>query len=183
MTLISILSDGRVHGFAPFCPLREVAAQAGFKNERGEVAKSSLRFVQEAVRSKGCIGVKLYPPMGYAAYGNAALDDPSKGGRADFWEGGLLPDWTAAPIPYSGGTTKLLGQRIDDALDELYQWCVDEQVPILAHTDETNGPSDRYKALARAQYWTLALSKHSHARTHLEFLTHTLIFGIFRLGV
>jgi hypothetical protein len=23
MTLISVLSDGRVHGFAPFCPLRE----------------------------------------------------------------------------------------------------------------------------------------------------------------
>lgn len=160
MTLISILSDGRVHGFAPFCPLREVAAQALFKNKRGEVPKSSLHFVQEAVRSKGCVGVKLYPPMGFAAYGNATLDDPSKGGRADFWKGGLLPDWTSAPISYSDGTTKWLGQRMDDALDELYKWCVVEQVPILAHTDETNGPSDQYKALARAEYWGLALSKY-----------------------
>lgn len=160
MTLISILSDGRVHGFAPFCPLREVAAQARIKNKRGEVPKSSLHFVQEAVRSKGCVGVKLYPPMGFAAYGNATLDDPSKGGRADFWKGGLLPDWTSAPISYPDGTTKLLGQRMDDALDELYEWCVVEQVPILAHTDETNGPSDQYKALARGEYWGLALSKY-----------------------
>lgn len=160
MTLISILSDGRVHGFAPFCPLREVAAQARFKNKRWEVPKSSLHFVQEAVRSKGCVGVKLYPPMGFAAYGNATLDDPSKGGRADFWKGGLLPDWTSVPISYPDGTTKLLGQRMDDALDDLYKWCVVEQVPILAHTDETNGPSDQYKALARAEYWGLALSKY-----------------------
>jgi predicted TIM-barrel fold metal-dependent hydrolase len=170
MTLISILSDGRVHGFAPFCPLREVAARAGFKNNRGEVAKSSLHFVQEAVRSKGCVGVKLYPPMGFAAYGNAALDDPSRGGRADFWKGGLLPNWTSAPIPYSDGTTKLLGQRIDDSLDELYQWCLDEQVPILAHTDETNGPSDQYKALAGAQYWASALSKYPSLRVNFGHL-------------
>jgi predicted TIM-barrel fold metal-dependent hydrolase len=170
MRLISILSDGRIHGFAPFCPLREVAAQAGLENKQGDVAKSSLHFVQEAVRGKGFVGVKLYPPMGFAAYGNAALDDPRKGGRADFWKGGLLPDWTSAPIPYSDGTTHLLGQRLDDALDQLYQWCVDEQVPILAHTNETNGPSNEYKELAAASYWALALAKYPGLRVNFGHL-------------
>ena len=170
MMLISILSDGRVHGFAPFCPLREVAARAGFKNKGGEAAKSSLEFVQDAVRTKGCVGVKLYPPMGFAAYGNSCLDDPVKGGRSDFWKGGLLPDWTATKISYQDGTIKLLGQRLDDALDDLYKWCVDEQVPILAHTDESNGPNNDYKALAAPHYWALALANYPTLRVNFGHL-------------
>lgn len=170
MELISILSDGRVHGFVPFCPLREVAARAGLKNGEGEITKSSLQFVQDAVRNKGCVGVKLYPPMGFAPYGNASLDDPSKGGSADFWQGGLLPDWTSSGIQYSDNTTKPLGQRMDDALDDLYQWCVDEQVPILAHTNQTNGPSCAYKKLASAHYWALALYKYPDLRVNFGHL-------------
>jgi predicted TIM-barrel fold metal-dependent hydrolase len=170
MMLISVLSDGRVHGFAPFCPLREVAARAGFTNGQGEVAKSSLAFVQDAVRNKGCVGVKLYPPMGFAAYGNSALDDPAKGGNASFWSGGLLPDWTSRSIKFPDGTTAPLGQRLDQALDDLYEWCVAEQVPILAHTDESNGPTDAYKALAASQYWALALRKYPDLRVNFGHL-------------
>lgn len=170
MMLISILSDGRVHGYAPYCPLREVAARAGFKNKKGVNASSSLAFVQDAVRNKGCIGVKLYPPMGFAAYGNSTLDDPSQGGRQDFWKGGLLPEWTSGKIPYKDGTVELLGQRLDGALDELYKWCVDEQVPILAHTSESNGPSCAYEKLAKAQYWNLALARHPDLRVSFGHL-------------
>jgi hypothetical protein len=168
MTLVSILSDGRVHGFAPFCPLREVAARAGLRNRLGALANSSLAFVQDAVSNKGCVGVKLYPPMGFAAYGNSALDDPAKG--SDFWKGGLLPEWTSAPIRYADGSTKLLGQRLDDALDDLYKWCTDEEVPILAHTEESNGPSLQFKELATAKYWSLALSKHPGLRVDFGHL-------------
>jgi predicted TIM-barrel fold metal-dependent hydrolase len=153
--------------------LREVAAQAGFKNTRADVAKSSLCFVQQAVHSKGCVGVKLYPPLGFAAYGNSALDpssDPAKGGIADFWQDDRLPDWTSHPIPYPDGTIEWLGHRLDDALDELYKWCVAEQVPILAHTNETNGTNCKYEQLARADYWTHALSKYPGLRVNFGHL-------------
>ena len=46
MEQISILSSGRIHGFAPFCPLREVASRAGYGGE--ETGWSSLAFVQDA---------------------------------------------------------------------------------------------------------------------------------------
>lgn len=170
MTQISILSDGRVHGFAPFWPLREVAASAGLKNQRGDLANSSLAFVQNAIRNRGCVGVKLYPPMGFAPYGNAALDDPAKGGQSNFWKGGLLPEWTSALITYPDGTTKPLGQRMDDALDGLYKWCVEEEVPILAHTEESNASNPKYKVLAGAKYWAFALSKYPNLRVDFGHL-------------
>jgi hypothetical protein len=75
MEQFSILSGGRIHGFAPFCPLREVAHRAGHGGE--ELGWSSLAFVQDAVLNHGCVGVKLYPPMGFAPYGNTQLDDPA----------------------------------------------------------------------------------------------------------
>jgi len=61
MEQISILSGGRIHGFAPFCPLREVAHRAGQGDEK--LSWSSLAFVQDAILNHGCVGVKLYPPM------------------------------------------------------------------------------------------------------------------------
>ena len=167
--LISQLSDGRVHGFAPFCPLREVAAQAKFKNKCGDVAESSLAFVQDAVRRQGCVGVKLYPPMGFAAYGNQKFDvrGPT---QAPFWKSDLLPEWTAGQIPYPDGSSELLGKRMDDVLEKLYLWCEEEQVPILAHTNETNGATDSFKALASAEYWALALVRHPRLRVNFGHL-------------
>ncbi len=170
MKLISILSDGRIHGFAPFCPLREVAARAGLKNRHGELAKSSLAFVQNAVRTQGFVGVKLYPPMGFAAYGNCVLDDPLHGGRADFWKTNLLPDWASKDIRYSDGTSERLGNRLDGALDDLYTWCVKEDIPIMAHTEETNGPSDAYKELAGSKHWKCALTRYPGLRVNFGHL-------------
>jgi predicted TIM-barrel fold metal-dependent hydrolase len=170
MEQISILSNGRVHGFVPFCPLREVASRAGIPNDDGDAGWSSLDFVKDAVRNHGCVGIKLYPPMGFAPYGNSMLDDPNQGGSASFWKNDLLPDWTSQPIKYPDGTEKALGQRLDDALDDLYTWCVQEQVPILAHTSESNGPNNNYEQLALADHWAVALKKYSQLRVNFGHL-------------
>jgi len=174
MEQISILSGGRIHGFAPFCPLREVAHRAGQGGEK--LGWSSLAFVQDAVLNHGCVGVKLYPPMGFAPYGNTQLDDPTAPPwdpvelkncadptahpHPEFWSRNeLLPDWARKKtIRYADGSEERLGVRLDGALDCLYKWCVENDVPILAHTNTTNGVDCVYPKLATAEHWRKAFA-------------------------
>jgi hypothetical protein len=187
MEQIAILSGGRVHAFAPFCPLREVAHRAG-KIGFGstEATWSPLALVQDAVANRGFIGVKMYPPMGFAPYGNAALEQVPTGNPLplpcsgepiaqpgpDFWKGDdLLPDWAKAPIQYDDEKpAAMLGQRMDEALSDLYRWCSTNGVPVLAHTNTSNGSTDDFMALAEAHYWEVALTAFPNLRVNFGHL-------------
>lgn len=154
MSRLSVLTGGRVHGLVPFDPLREVASRA----RKGKNAWSSLCLVQDAVLNQGCIGVKLYPPMGFAPYGNSTLG-------AGFWQGHGLPDWMNHPISYHDGKpAQDVGQRLDDVLDEFYGWCVANDVPVMAHSSASNGTCPEFMELAGSKYWALALEKHHALR-------------------
>jgi hypothetical protein len=187
MEQVSILSGGRIHGFAPFCPLREVAFRAGYGN--AETGWSSLEFVKDAVLNRGCVGVKLYPPMGFAPYGNAELDDPMSPKfdglelrkcddytvypHQDFWtRNTLLPDWAREKaIRYEkDGSEERLGTRLDGALASLYEWCQSEDVPILAHTNASNGVDWAYEKLATAEHWCKALTLYPKLRVSFGHL-------------
>ena len=174
MRLISIATSGRVHGFAPFCPLREVAFRAGKTDNDGNPTWSSLQFVQDAVLNKGCVGIKLYPPMGFAPYGNSALDLNTDGTPRHFWVNPLLPAWLDGPIVYPpnmGGGSARLGVRMDEVLDELYAWCETNGVPLLAHSAPTNTPDDKYKPLPGETYWVQTLkSRHPQLRVNFAHL-------------
>lgn len=138
MRHISILTNGRVHAFVPFDPLRQVAFDLGYA--RGD----SLKLVQRAIGEDGFVGVKLYPPMGFSVLGNAERD--GKG----FWKQPWLPGWT---------DRRDLGSRLDGAMRQLFAWCESEQVPLMAHTSESNGPSAEFEALTDSRFWTQALSE------------------------
>lgn len=151
MAEISVVSQGRVHGFAPFDPLREVAFLAGKTPAASRWGApevfSSLHLVKDAIENQGCLGVKLYPPMGFAAYGNAGFD-------AAFWKRDWLPSWMVEPIPSSEDNRLLpIGQRIDDVLERLYSWCCENDVPIMAHSNSSNGAIQEFKDLADPKYW------------------------------
>ena len=149
MSRLSVLTGGQVHALVPFDPLREVASRA----HKGKHAWSSLEFVQQAVREQGCVGVKLYPPMGFAAYGNSALSP-------QFWSGHNLPGWVNHPVNYKDGKPPLsIGDRLDEALADLYSWCIAEDVPVMAHSSASNGVSRAFMDPADAKYWGLALAK------------------------
>lgn len=150
MEQISVLTRGRVHGFVPFDPLREVA----FLAHKHPMTYSSLDLVQKAVVNHGCIGVKLYPPMGFAPYGNSTITTPH------FWKCNWLPEWMDEPIKYPADNTTLgIGQRLDDALGALYDWCCKCDVPVMAHSNKTNGPDTGFQDLAGSYYWQMALKK------------------------
>jgi len=150
MEQISLTTRGRVHGFVPFDPLREVA----FLAQKRPSTYSSMGLVKDAVMNRGCIGVKLYPPMGFAPYGNSTISTPH------FWKRDELPNWMDGLIRYPGDNTSVgIGQRMDDALAALYDWCCENEVPIMAHSNMTNGPAPEFQALTGSHYWQEALEK------------------------
>jgi hypothetical protein len=132
MDKISQLTGGRVLCFAPFDPFKEVAYQLGLTPE------SSLQNVQTAILLHGFIGAKIYPPMGFAPFGNAALDGHG------FWD----KPWIPASLHRSD-----LGRLLDNALATLYYWCLHNGVPIMGHSSRTSGPSDAFQNLAGAEHW------------------------------
>ena len=143
MALISKNTEGGVlmNGFVPFDPLR-IALERHATN-------SSLTFeiVKEAVRTHGFIGTKLYPPMGFQAAGNKYLE--TFGSEVD----AFLKDRGIRPQDF--------GQELDDALDDFFDFCLSEDVPILTHSaaSQTGFKTAGYRAAP--EYWGTRLQSTS----------------------
>jgi len=91
--------------------------------------------------------------MGFAAYGNSGIP-------FSFWDQEWLPKWMASDqIPSTRDNRRLpIGQRLDDALAALYTWCSQNEVPILAHSNASNGVVEEFKKLAGPDYWKEVLT-------------------------
>lgn len=136
MGQISVLLGGRVHGFVPFCPFREtMTLDPGGKGD-------AMRLVEHAIQTRGFIGVKLYPPMGFAAWGNTGKTV-----------------WRDKPSLHPAAADPDFGKRLDAAMSKLFVYCVANDVPIMAHTNHSNGPYDEFMDLAGSDYWKRALDK------------------------
>jgi predicted TIM-barrel fold metal-dependent hydrolase len=83
--------------------------------------------VQKAVESCGCVGVKMYPPMGFLPLGNT----------------------DAQPERMSPA----LAAEVDGRLRDLYDWCVENDVPITAHSNATNFARDTYRENSAPWHW------------------------------
>lgn len=144
LEMICRATRGRIHGYVPFCPLRNWRAN-------GE----SLAWAKDAVHRLGFIGVKLYPPMGFAPAGNAGrMFHPHQ------------------QLPVEGG-------KIDEQLRELFTWCNREEVPILVHCSNTNHSHTDYKNDERThpRHWEGVLREFPKLRVcmgHFGGLAHDL---------
>jgi hypothetical protein len=145
----------RVHGFVGFDPLR----QALFRAHGGPPEDEPLAVAKKAVIDHGLIGVKLYPPMGFRPTGNAAL------GNA------FPPHVTAA-----NGLGADAGRRLDAELDQLYSWCAENHVPVMAHTADSYSSGKDYGKRANPAAWIKVLEKHPSLRINLAH------FGGFNRG-
>lgn len=131
MELLSVVSGGRVHALAPYDPLRDIVTNG-----------ASLKLVQDHVRLHGFMGVKIYPPMGFGAAGNAGVTpNPWKCAQ------GLPPITQQNDFP----------EKLDAAMARLLKWCCDEEVPVMAHTSSSNGQTDDLEKLAGPDHWLSAL--------------------------
>jgi predicted TIM-barrel fold metal-dependent hydrolase len=128
-----------MHGFVAFDPLRAVRRKAG--------EPDPLEIAKEAVTKHGFLGVKLYSPMGFRPTGNAdhALAFPA---HASLSEPGF-------------------GAKLDGALDSLYAWCHAEDVPILAHTTQSQSAGPDFAARAEPRFWNRVLSSYPNLRLNL----------------
>jgi predicted TIM-barrel fold metal-dependent hydrolase len=120
---IIVPAAGRIHPFAPFDPARELAWRMRLPRpddppDGPAEPVSSLGLVKDAVLHRGFLGVKLYNSLGYRPLGNGAVDAERRRlfrriGRPRF--------------------CRFSGDDFDAVLDELYGFCVANQVPIVAH--------------------------------------------------
>lgn len=128
MKQISLATRGRVQPLAPFNPLRAAC-------DGGDVYLAKAR---KAVEEYGCIGFKLYPPMGFRATGNDEISTP-------------LPK---CPLENHGPVSR---KMIDQVLTDFFVQCEEMDVPILAHTSQSNGPDDEAESMADPMYWARLL--------------------------
>lgn len=148
MGRISKLSAGRAHTLAPFDPYRQVVHNLGLDS-----GFSPIEIVQKSVNEYGAIGVKLYPPMGFAPFGNEQLN---------VWQGKSWLD----DISQRTDFPKLL----DRAMGELFEYCAEYEVPVMGHSGASNGASDDFEALTHPDYWRAA---------HLKFPEVHMSYGHF----
>ncbi len=109
--------------FAPFCPLRAALE----REDTPDV--DPLRIIKTAVLELGFVGVKLYPPMGFRPIGNRV-------------------DLTWVPRKPLGG-----GSALDRELEALYLWCVENEVPIKAHANNSIAAGPNTGAFADPAGW------------------------------
>jgi predicted TIM-barrel fold metal-dependent hydrolase len=148
---------GKIHPFAPFDPAREIAYRKGMVNPDGQLETySPLKTVKDAVESKGFIGVKLYNSLGYRPLGNAD------------------PDLTLKRRHIAIRNQKLPflfdGEEYDEVLCELYDFCVDNDVPITAHCvmDGIEAYPDASLDFGRAIFWDEVLRQDRYKDLHLN---------------
>lgn len=128
MGRIAVLTDGRILPFVAFDPWRYVYE-----------GNSALTRVVNAVKEGGSVGVKLYPPMGFAPSGNAAIRPKPKWPFEDF------PDFD---------------KQLDAAMGKLLSWCATEGVPVIAHANRSNAAQPTYLDLGSPRNWKTALDVH-----------------------
>lgn len=130
MERVAMLFQGRVLPYAPFDPWRVAAGD-----------RSVISAARASIDRGGLVGIKIYPPMGFAPYGNVALATP--------------PNKRPAAWPSDPG----FPSRLDKALAEVWTWCADpgRQIPVLAHSSPSNYSADEFKEIGGPDRWADAL--------------------------
>ncbi len=107
---------GKIHPFVAFDPARELAFRKELCDPDSNKEKyGSLQLVKNAIEKYGFIGVKLYNSMGYKPFNNADVEDKRK------------------KIAYHQDKYVFSGEEYDQVLSELYDYCIDNEVPITTH--------------------------------------------------
>ena len=117
----------RVHPFVAFDPRRA----------------DGLALVKTAIETHGFVGVKVYPPVGFAPARNACL------------------------LPGNKDATE-----VDAALDALYAYCTANDVPIATHCSEANEFGLGFRDLVAPHRWEPVLQKFKKLRLNLGHYGH-----------
>lgn len=115
---LSRLSGGFMQPLAPYNPWVDM-------KEKG----ASLALVRKAIKHHRFVGAKLYPPMGFLPYGNAA----------------------ARPLASTEHRPDL--QELDETLLGFFETCMNEGIPVMAHANHSMGRDAAHDDLAGPDGW------------------------------
>ena len=144
---LAIISKGRILPFVGFDPYRNVV-------EKGK----ALELVKAAILEYGFVGVKLYPPMGFKALGNKTSDYAAIKKNA-IWR---KPHWGVPPL-----SDAELATGIEKSLNQLYAWAQANEVPIMAHANNSNYSRTAFKEYASPDSWQAVLTKYPRLKVNL----------------
>ncbi|HVT09213.1 MAG TPA: amidohydrolase family protein [Polyangia bacterium] len=133
--------DARVHPFVAYDPRRQAESPAGSGQGQAtapHAGSTAIELVRYAVQSAGFLGVKLYPPVGFAPFDNPTLQ----------------PGLALAPA-------------LDRALALLYEFCEGSEVPILTHTSASNEYGFGIRRLVSPGRWAPVLQRFPALRLDL----------------
>jgi predicted TIM-barrel fold metal-dependent hydrolase len=150
--------------FAGFCPLKNV-----FEKALNPGKPTTLTALQKAFTDGQIAGFKIYPPMGFQAYGNALLKD-AKFARPAGADEVVLKQWKAVS-PGSVGKD-LLGAALDASLHDFYGWCEANNAPLMTHGGPGNQAAPGFGARANPKYWEAAQKLHPRLRLNIGHVVH-----------
>lgn len=155
MQRIAWLSRGRILPVMSYDPLLHAGAGQDGRLDPGRGA-TYFAQVRDAIERRGFVGIKLYPPMGFRPFDNAARD------------GGGAEPFPPCVVARCGGAAGL-GAALDRALGACYAWCADPRtpggpVPVVAHCNRSNGnvleTGDDLAECAHPRHWQAAVKAH-----------------------
>jgi len=150
--------DARFHPFVAFDPRRQIEGPQAAAPKSGvptvgvvpamamplpSATSSALELVRYAIEAGGFLGVKLYPPVGFAPWDNVDL-------RRD--------------LPFAA--------RLDGALDALYGYCAAAEAPILTHASAANEYGLGLHRLVSPEHWRPVLDRHPTLRLNFGHFGH-----------
>jgi len=159
--------DARFHPFVAFDPRRDLDAgrpapaafaagtavpAAGAAPAAGTVPKvaapptaasPALEMVRYAIESAGFLGVKLYPPVGFAPLDNLRL---------------------RSRLPFA--------ERLDEALSALYGYCQAAEIPITTHASAANEYGLGLHTLVAPERWRPVLERYPTLRLNFGHFGH-----------
>jgi predicted TIM-barrel fold metal-dependent hydrolase len=139
--LFELLSRASMMGLIPDAGQLRIHPFVGFDPKRALDDGSTVATVKDAVMTKGFIGVKVYPEMGWSTFRNTAA---------------------------SAGTPER-AQALDAILDEFFGWCADNEVPVTTHCNHSNYPDPNSDAanFGSPDDWLHVLEAHPQLRLNL----------------
>ena len=120
--LLSLLSGGYMRPLVAYNPWSDTL----------DNGKTLARAV-DAVKLRGFVGVKIYPPNGFRPFGNAGF-----------------------PSAVSGAPS---GQKLDATLLKMWRQCASLGVPVMAHSGHSMGSDDAREEMAGPAGWSLLLQQ------------------------
>jgi predicted TIM-barrel fold metal-dependent hydrolase len=144
---------GTIHPFVAFDPARELVFRKGLKNLEGEPERcSSLSLVKDAIENKAFLGVKLYNALGYRPFNNKLVEEQRK------------------RIAYHKDKYVFSGEEYDGVLSELYDYCIENEVPIITHCgmDGIESYKDASFDFGRAILWRDVLKQERYKNLRVD---------------